>query len=77
MRASPQPPSSSLAAGVIGPIWETDPEDWWRELKVNLRGPLLCARAVLPDGRTTVADLGAWQTYSDGLPCRWLRTAAI
>src|SRR5262249_54052018 len=36
------------SAGVIGPIWETDPDDWWREVEVNLRGPLLCARAVLP-----------------------------
>ena len=35
-------------AGVIGPIWETDPDDWWREVEVNLRGPLLCARALLP-----------------------------
>ena len=36
------------SAGVIGPIWETDPDDWWREVEVNVRGPLLCARAVLP-----------------------------
>lgn len=36
------------SAGVIGPIWETDPDDWWREVEVNLRGPMLCARAVLP-----------------------------
>jgi NAD(P)-dependent dehydrogenase (short-subunit alcohol dehydrogenase family) len=36
------------SAGVVGPIWETDPDDWWREVEVNLRGPLLCARAVLP-----------------------------
>ena len=36
------------SAGVIGPVWETDPDDWWREVEVNLRGPLLCARAVLP-----------------------------
>ena len=36
------------SAGVIGPIWETDPDDWWREVEVNLRGPLLCARALLP-----------------------------
>jgi NAD(P)-dependent dehydrogenase (short-subunit alcohol dehydrogenase family) len=33
---------------VIGPIWETDPDDWWREVEVNLRGPLLCSWAVLP-----------------------------
>ena len=34
--------------GVIGPIWETDPDDWWRTVEVNLRGPLLCSWAVLP-----------------------------
>ena len=30
-----------------GLIWEADPEGWWRVLEVNLRGPFLCARAVL------------------------------
>jgi NAD(P)-dependent dehydrogenase (short-subunit alcohol dehydrogenase family) len=38
-------------AGVLQPIglaWEVDPEAWWRCLEVNLRGPYLCARAVLP-----------------------------
>ena len=35
-------------AGPIGPTWETAPEDWWRCLEVNLRGPMLCSRAVLP-----------------------------
>jgi NAD(P)-dependent dehydrogenase (short-subunit alcohol dehydrogenase family) len=34
--------------GVIGPLWETDPDDWWRTIEVNLRGPMLCARSVLP-----------------------------
>jgi NAD(P)-dependent dehydrogenase (short-subunit alcohol dehydrogenase family) len=32
----------------FGPLWETDPDEWWRSLEVNLRGPLLCTRAVLP-----------------------------
>ncbi len=35
-------------AGPIGPTWETDTDDWWRCLEVNLRGPMLCSRAVLP-----------------------------
>ena len=35
-------------AGPIGPTWKTDPDDWWRCLEVNLRGPMLCSRAVLP-----------------------------
>ena len=38
-------------AGVMGPVgydWNVDPEDWWRTFEVNMRGPFLCARAVLP-----------------------------
>jgi len=31
-----------------GPLWEMDPEHWWRTMEVNVRGPYLCARAVLP-----------------------------
>ena len=30
------------------PSWELPPELWWEEVEVNLRGPYLCARAVLP-----------------------------
>ena len=38
-------------AGVSGstlPLWETDPDEWWRTIEINLRGPMLFARAVLP-----------------------------
>ena len=38
-------------AGVLQPIglaWEVDPDDWWRCIEVNLRGPYLWTRAVLP-----------------------------
>jgi NAD(P)-dependent dehydrogenase (short-subunit alcohol dehydrogenase family) len=31
-----------------GPVWESDPDDWWRDIEVNLRGPLLAFSAVLP-----------------------------
>lgn len=34
--------------GRIGPFVESDPSEWWRVLDVNLRGPMLCTRAVLP-----------------------------
>ena len=34
--------------GPVGPLAATDPDDWWQALEVNLRGPLYCARAVLP-----------------------------
>jgi 3-oxoacyl-[acyl-carrier protein] reductase len=38
-------------AGVAGPMlpfWETDPADWWRCQEVNVRGPMLCCREVVP-----------------------------
>lgn len=34
--------------GLGAPSWEQAPEDWWHVLEVNLLGPFLCARAVLP-----------------------------
>jgi 3-oxoacyl-[acyl-carrier protein] reductase len=38
-------------AGVLGaaePLWEHDPDEWWHVFEVNLLGPYLCCRAVLP-----------------------------
>ena len=38
-------------AGVIDaevPLWEADVEDWWRTVEVDVRGPFLLARAVVP-----------------------------
>ncbi len=32
----------------IGPTWETDPESYWKDLTVNLRGPFLICRTVIP-----------------------------
>jgi 3-oxoacyl-[acyl-carrier protein] reductase len=34
--------------GPVGPLAVIDPDNWWQVLEVNLRGPLYCARAVLP-----------------------------
>src|SRR5262245_18685892 len=34
--------------GPVGPLAQADPDAWWRTVEVNLRGPLLCSRAVLP-----------------------------
>jgi NAD(P)-dependent dehydrogenase (short-subunit alcohol dehydrogenase family) len=31
----------------IGPTWEVDPDDWWREFEVNVRGAALCTTAVV------------------------------
>ena len=35
-------------ADVIGPLWQADPDGWWREVTVHLRGTMLLARACLP-----------------------------
>jgi NAD(P)-dependent dehydrogenase (short-subunit alcohol dehydrogenase family) len=40
--------NNAAVATPVGPAWEVDPEVWWRTVEVNLRGPMLCARAVLP-----------------------------
>jgi NAD(P)-dependent dehydrogenase (short-subunit alcohol dehydrogenase family) len=34
--------------GPIGPFWETDVDEWWRAMDVNVRGAMLCMKAVLP-----------------------------
>jgi NAD(P)-dependent dehydrogenase (short-subunit alcohol dehydrogenase family) len=56
------PTPGSFAAG--GRLWETDPELWWRDVEVNLRGPALALHAVLPamvergSGRVVVLGSG-------------------
>jgi NAD(P)-dependent dehydrogenase (short-subunit alcohol dehydrogenase family) len=40
--------NNAAIPGPIGPFWETDAEQWWRTLDVNLRGAMLCSRGVLP-----------------------------
>jgi NAD(P)-dependent dehydrogenase (short-subunit alcohol dehydrogenase family) len=32
----------------FGPTWESAAGEWWRNIEVNLKGPMLCCRAVLP-----------------------------
>jgi NAD(P)-dependent dehydrogenase (short-subunit alcohol dehydrogenase family) len=39
-------------AGINGPmgvLWETEPDEWWQTLKVNLGGPFVLSRMLLPD----------------------------
>jgi NAD(P)-dependent dehydrogenase (short-subunit alcohol dehydrogenase family) len=60
--------------GQVGPVWEVEPDEWWRCVEVNLRGPFLCARAVLPGmiarrrGRiiitSSLAGTGPWPYMS-------------
>ena len=66
----PLPDLLLLNAGVFatgGPLWETDPDDWWREVEVNLRGPALWLHTALPgmvargSGRVLVVGSGFGQ----------------
>lgn len=57
-----------------GPIWEQDPEDWWRVFEVNVRGAFLVSRCALPSmiaqgrGRiVNVASNAAFYRVWDGL----------
>lgn len=34
--------------GPLGPFWESDPQEWWRNQEVNLRGPMLLCREIVP-----------------------------
>jgi NAD(P)-dependent dehydrogenase (short-subunit alcohol dehydrogenase family) len=38
-------------AGIVsplGPLWVTDPDEWWRSIEINVRSVLLCSASVLP-----------------------------
>jgi NAD(P)-dependent dehydrogenase (short-subunit alcohol dehydrogenase family) len=40
--------NNAAQGGPIGPFVETDAEEWWRTMEVNLRGAVLCCRSMLP-----------------------------
>ena len=40
--------NSAATFHALGSVWEVDPEKWWRDMGNNLRGPMHCCRAVLP-----------------------------
>lgn len=59
-------------AGVLGQEaspWQTDPEDWWRTLEVNLRAPFLIQRRIVPamiaNGGGRILDLSSGAAVKD------------
>ena len=40
--------NNAATGGPFGPFWETNPEEWWRCQEVNVRGPMLCCRELVP-----------------------------
>lgn len=51
----------------VGPTWETDPDDWWHDVRVNVLGTYTTLRAALPgmvargSGRVVVTSSGMGQ----------------
>jgi NAD(P)-dependent dehydrogenase (short-subunit alcohol dehydrogenase family) len=45
------------------PVWQADPDEWWRVVESQVRGPLLLVHAVVPGmverGRGRVVDLAS------------------
>jgi NAD(P)-dependent dehydrogenase (short-subunit alcohol dehydrogenase family) len=39
--------AGSNNGGAVGPLWEVNPEAWWHDVEVNLRGAFLCTHLVL------------------------------
>ena len=40
--------SNAGITGPYAPIWDADPDEWWRTQDVHVHGAFLCTRAVLP-----------------------------
>lgn len=40
--------NNAAVTGKAGPSWELDPDEWWRCQEINVLGPFIGARAVLP-----------------------------
>ncbi|HSK28309.1 MAG TPA: SDR family oxidoreductase [Jiangellales bacterium] len=55
--------SAGAIDAVEVPVWEADPEEWWRVVETDLRGPFHCVRAVVPGmvarGGGRVVDLNS------------------
>ncbi len=53
-----------------GPLWESDPDEWWHVFEVNVLGIYLCCRTVLPAmlerGRGRVVITGSGAGYLPG-----------
>jgi NAD(P)-dependent dehydrogenase (short-subunit alcohol dehydrogenase family) len=40
--------SNAGITGPYAPIWDSDPEEWWRTQEIHVHGAFLCTRAVYP-----------------------------
>lgn len=40
--------NNAAVVSPLGPLWEVDPDAWWRTMEINVRSIVLCSAAVLP-----------------------------
>lgn len=65
------------------PLWEADPQEWWSVVEVNVRGPFLLSRAVVPHmlaaggGRVIDLNSGAGTRSSDVMTAYYASKTAL
>jgi 3-oxoacyl-[acyl-carrier protein] reductase len=62
--------NAGIAGWEVDPAWEAAPQDWWRVFEVNVLGPYLVSRAVIPGmierGRGRIVNTGSGSGYLPG-----------
>ncbi|MEM8561208.1 MAG: SDR family oxidoreductase [Pseudomonadota bacterium] len=58
---------NNAGIGAHGPIADCDVDEWWRVMEVNVKGPLISCRAVLPGmlarGSGRIINMGSYQAF--------------
>jgi len=64
--------NNAAVLGAPEPFWEHDADEWWHVFEVNLLGPYLCCRAVLPSmvarRRGRIVNMTSGAAYIPTLP---------
>jgi 3-oxoacyl-[acyl-carrier protein] reductase len=62
--------NAGIAGWEVEPAWESSPQDWWRVYEINVLGPYLVSRAVIPGmierGRGRIVNTGSGSGYLPG-----------
>jgi 3-oxoacyl-[acyl-carrier protein] reductase len=62
--------NAGIAGWEVEPAWEAQPEDWWRVFEINVLGPFLLSRAVIPRmierGHGRIVNTGSGAGYLPG-----------
>jgi 3-oxoacyl-[acyl-carrier protein] reductase len=63
--------NAGIAGWEVEPPWDSEAADWWKVFEVNVLGPLLVSRTVIPGmierGRGRIVNMGSGAGYLPGL----------